>query len=176
MEFMYDERKSTKIPLSNNEVYSWLVKLDNSDDHKESTDTIGTSTVLRKYTERVELDRGIEKEGYTFDGWFDNEYKNEIIEVASKSAIDVSVYAKWTENEYSIEYKLNGGNYVEGYTAVASKKYTVANILLPVSDTEIYRQGYMFAGWYDNPEFNGNIYTYARANYAGNQTYYAKCI
>ena len=35
MEFMYDERKSTKIPLSNNEVYSWLVKLDNSDDHKE---------------------------------------------------------------------------------------------------------------------------------------------
>ncbi len=35
MEFMYDDRISTKVPLSNNEVYSWLVKLDNSDDHKK---------------------------------------------------------------------------------------------------------------------------------------------
>ena len=35
MEFMYNERISTKISLSNNEVYSWLVKLDNSDDHKK---------------------------------------------------------------------------------------------------------------------------------------------
>ena len=35
MEFMYDDRNGTKVPLSNNEVYSWLVKLDNSDDHKK---------------------------------------------------------------------------------------------------------------------------------------------
>ena len=35
MEFMYDDRIGTKVPLSNNEVYSWLVKLDNSDDHKK---------------------------------------------------------------------------------------------------------------------------------------------
>ena len=35
MEYMYNERECTNIPLSNNEVYSWLVKLDNSDDHKK---------------------------------------------------------------------------------------------------------------------------------------------
>lgn len=35
MEYMYNEREGTNIPLSNNEVYSWLVKLDSSDDHKK---------------------------------------------------------------------------------------------------------------------------------------------
>ncbi len=35
MEYMYDSRINTDIPLSDNEVYSWLVKLDSQDDHKE---------------------------------------------------------------------------------------------------------------------------------------------
>lgn len=35
MEYMYDLRINTDIPLSSNEIYSWLVRLDNGDDHKE---------------------------------------------------------------------------------------------------------------------------------------------
>ena len=35
MEYMYDERVNTDIPLSSNEIYSWLVRVNNSDDHKE---------------------------------------------------------------------------------------------------------------------------------------------
>ncbi len=38
IEYLYDTRLNTDTPLTQDEVYSWLVRLDNSDDHKDISD------------------------------------------------------------------------------------------------------------------------------------------
>ena len=38
IEYLYDTRLNTDTPLTQDEVYSWLVRLDNSDDHKDLSD------------------------------------------------------------------------------------------------------------------------------------------
>ncbi len=48
------------------------------------------------------------KEGYTFNGWFDNEVftGDEIESIASGSTGDITLYAHWEVNEHSITYVL----------------------------------------------------------------------
>ena len=38
IEYLYDVRIDTDMPLTQDEVYSWLVRIDNSDDHKSNED------------------------------------------------------------------------------------------------------------------------------------------
>ena len=45
MEEMYDSRINTDLPLSQNEIYSWLVRINSIDDHKDISELFNT----RKY-------------------------------------------------------------------------------------------------------------------------------
>ena len=74
--------------------------------------------------------------------------------------------------ESSIDYKKNGGAFVEGYTAPSNYDEPVTE--LPGAE-KITKAGYEFAGWYDNEEFNGEpINLLSTADHTGSVVLYAK--
>ena len=105
-------------------------------------------TLVTKYTvesENIVLPT-LTKQGYTFDGWYASETfdGDRLTEIANGSHGNISLYAKFALNRYSITYDTQGG-----VNAVGNKtEYTIedGNITLyaPV------RNYYDFAGWYEN--------------------------
>ena len=105
------------------------------------------------------------REGYTFRGWFDNPSFEGYVLTSIPAGWEGSLYAKWTQNapEAVISWELNGG-----YTRTTLPTYVTEAYVLP----PLVRDGYTFAGWYDNPEFTGNPITEIPAGWSG--TLYAK--
>lgn len=82
------------------------------------------------------------KDGYTFKGWYlDPEFKKSIKSSASVSG-EITVYAKWQANKYSITYALNGGKNSKD-NPVTYKTNSKTITFKPAT-----RKGYIFKGWY----------------------------
>ncbi len=82
------------------------------------------------------------KEGYTFDGWFDNSActGSALTEIgATAYTADFTLYAKWTANQYTITFDSNGGS------AVASITQGYGTSVTAPSDPS--KTGYTFKGW-----------------------------
>ncbi len=93
------------------------------------------------YDEEFTLPTPDERDGYTFDGWFDdngNKYESGIWNYAG--SFNVYLIARWTLIEYTISYDLAGGtNYSSN-----PDTYTVENSISLYAPT---REGYTFLGW-----------------------------
>ncbi|MGN0317531.1 MAG: InlB B-repeat-containing protein [Lachnospira sp.] len=92
-----------------------------------------------------------EKIGYTFDGWYTTSTFDEGSKVTSISATQtdlVKLYAKFTVDDYDIEYVLNGGT----NSASNPDKYTYGVGVASLSDAE--KTGYTFGGWYTTSTFD----------------------
>ena len=84
------------------------------------------------------------KDGYTFDGWYDEDGNK--IDTVPADAKGTKVTAKWSANEYDITYDADGGTLPDG----APQKHTYGTeTKLPTPS----KDGYTFDGWYDE---NGN--------------------
>lgn len=94
------------------------------------------------------------KKGYTFIGWFDAA-GNPVTGVQSGSTGNVKVYARYSENSYTLEYSANGGS--GSMVAPLTTLYSKYIWLLKSSLT---RTGYKFAGW--NTSQYGTGKNYAR--------------
>ncbi|NMN01588.1 Listeria-Bacteroides repeat domain [Bifidobacterium sp. DSM 109963] len=111
----------------------------------------GTAPAARsgvKYGATLDNPGGLSAEGYTFGGWYADEACTQVWDFTADTmpANDVTLYAKWTVNEYEITYDLNDGT----LPADAPKTHTYdAETELPTPT----RDGYTFDGWYDE---NGN--------------------
>jgi uncharacterized repeat protein (TIGR02543 family) len=107
--------------------------------------------------------------GYTFNGWYDNANftGTPVTSINQGTYRDVTVYAKWTLNTYTISYELNGG--VNGANPGT---YTV--ITETISLEEATRVGYTFVGWYGNEELSGEAVTSIELGSVGDVTLYAK--
>ena len=105
------------------------------------------------------------REGYTFRGWFDNANFEGYVLTSIPAGWEGSLYAKWTENAPAVEiyWVLNGG-----YTKTTLPTYVTDTYILP----PLFREGYTFAGWYDNAEFIGNYLEEIPGGWKG--TLYAK--
>ena len=108
------------------------------------------------------------KTGYTFDGWYDNANLTgeKITQIAKGSTGNITLYAKWTADTYTIAYKLNGGNNVDNPTS-----YNVETETIILSSPT--RTGYTFGGWYTDEAFT-NVKTQIAKGSTGNITLYAK--
>ena len=97
------------------------------------------------FTEDVDYDEEITlptptRPGYTFNGWFDEE-GNEYTDGAWSTTSDVTLYASWTANEYTIT--LDGNGVTPDDTTITVTYDT--EFTLP----ELERTGYTFNGWFD---------------------------
>ena len=91
------------------------------------------------------------KEGYTFAGWYTDSRFTDKITAVTKTQGDVTVYAKWTENSYTIRYEKNQGVCPKGKGMNPEKvSYTEEK---PLAGNVFERTGYVFRGW--NTQANG---------------------
>ncbi len=126
------------------------------------------------YGEGAVLPTDVEKSGYTFAGW----YENEELTGSAATAIsnteygDKTYYAKWTANTYSVKLHLNGGNLADGVSDITA--YTYGNSIELPDRSEIVRSGYMFSGWYADEGFKDGPYTEISSTDSGNKELYAR--
>ena len=91
-------------------------------------------------TESVDFPAAPEKNGYTFEGWYD-ENDNEVTGIPAGSTGDKTFWAKWTPEEYTITYNLGGGyNHAKNPAS-----YNIESVKIDLEDP--YRPGYTFEGW-----------------------------
>ncbi len=82
------------------------------------------------------------KEGYDFEGWYSNSGLNDLYTFTTIPAIDTTLYAKWSINQYSILFEENGGSTVVDITADFGSAVSA-----PTPPT---KEGHDFEGWYSN--------------------------
>jgi len=93
----------------------------------------------------------VTREGYTLEGWYTSINSGITLDekwsfLTSTVNNDITLYANWTINQYTITFDSNGGTPVESVTA---NYYEELN--LPESPS---RQGYIFQGWFSDSEFS----------------------
>ena len=89
------------------------------------------------------------KEGFVFVGWYANEsLTGEKLGNVIVPTGNMTIYAKWDAIKGSVAFESNGGTKYEKVDSNGQK------VQLPTPE----RDGYHFAGWYDNPSFSGNAY------------------
>lgn len=92
------------------------------------------------------------KAGYSFVGWYDYSFANEITSINKGSTEEVNLFAKWEAINYKITYDLDGGdNNLDNPTL-----YTVEDEIQLLTPT---KTGYAFVGWYSNEELISVIET-----------------
>ena len=126
----------------------------------------GTSASLPyRVTETYTLPTPV-KEGYVFVGWYDNpEGTGEALTVLP-AGWKGTLYAIWREADPAdVTWVLNGGNVG---TTKLPEEITDAPYTIPTPT----RTGYVFLGWYDNPNFTGEVLTVLPVGWKG--TLYAK--
>ena len=102
--------------------------------------------------------------GYTFNGWNTNSSGTGTYYASGgkyTGNANLTLYAKWTPNTYTVTYNANGGSGAPG------SQTKTHGVNLTLSSTKPTRTGYTFVNW--NTAFNGTGTTYASGGtYTGN--------
>lgn len=106
------------------------------------------------------------KENYVFDGWYQDITLNVPFDFDTPIINDVTLYAKWTANEYKVTFDANEG------TVTPSKNVTFGSVYgeLPVPT----RTGYTFDGWYTAKDSGTEIKSDTTVAITNEQILYAK--
>lgn len=107
--------------------------------------------------------------GYTFDGWYDDATGgNPVTSISKTDTGNKRLYARWTPDEYTITYNLNGGgtNHQDN-----PGKYTYGIGVASFKDAT--RSGYKFLGWFDKSSGGAKI-TEISTTATGVKTLYAR--
>ena len=119
--------------------------------------------------------KGLAREGYTFLGWALNAASEEPVYrpgdmIHYTWQQDITLYAVWSQNMYTVTFNANGGTFAEG-----------ANTAIPVPENgvigngnapEVSREGYNFGGWSTAPA-DGDVWSLSQGKVTGDRTLYA---
>ena len=104
-------------------------------------------------------ENAFKKTGYTFDGWntkadgsgsaYTN--KEKVTNLSSENGSTVTLYAQWKLTEYSITYKLSGGE--NNINNPETYNMTTETITLKKPG----RDGYTFKGWYKDKNYTKRV-------------------
>jgi len=126
-------------------------------DHNDSL----ISTELAVYGDSVTLPSGLARTGYTFDGWNtagDGSGAGfEGGESITIGASDITLYALWIANTYTVTYDGNGNN--SGSVPVDGTSYNYGDIVTVLGNTgSLGKTGYSFDGWNTASNSSGTKY------------------
>jgi uncharacterized repeat protein (TIGR02543 family) len=102
--------------------------------------------------------------GHTFDGWYSDVALTLAYTFTTMPAQNMTLYAKWSTNSYTISFEENGGSDVPNITEVYG-----TTLATPTAPT---KEGYVFVGWYSDVALT-LAYTFTTMP-AQNITLYAK--
>ncbi len=115
------------------------------------------------------------RDGYNFAGWAKSAGGSKayddgatVVNLTQTDGGTVYLYALWSTVNYSISYNLNEGTNNDANPP----SYNVESHGITLKDPTR-TGGYVFAGWYQNPDFSGNKVTQIEAGSTGNLTLYA---
>jgi len=106
-------------------------------------------------TETFALPAPNEKTGYTFEGWYTNPQflpSSKVTSVTVNSVGDLTVYARFIPNTYSITLNPQGGSKGSETISVSYGSKLPASIVIPE------KEGYSFQGFYQNTDGQGQQY------------------
>lgn len=109
------------------------------------------------------------KEGYTFAGWYKDQELQTLFNFEETEITEpTTIYAKWTQNEYTVTFNLDNGSLPEGKEA--SVKVLHGNSV--ENPGEPTKEGYTFKGWFaDESKLQSFEFT---TQIKGNTQVYAK--
>nr|WP_283945898.1 InlB B-repeat-containing protein [Paenibacillus amylolyticus] len=87
------------------------------------------------------------KAGYTFAGWYTDSGLSQSFDFDNTTVTtDITLYAKWTVNSYTVNFETNGGSVVPDQTVTYGE--------LAAAPDDPTKAGHTFAGWYTEPEWS----------------------
>ena len=135
--------------------------------------TINDEVIPTKYTFSVgaSLPANVTRNGYAFAGWYDNAgFEGQSVALIRSSDYgNKTYYANWNRKTYTIAFNNNGGDIVD--EVIPSSYMYEEEVTLP---SEVFKDGYEFLGWYDNPNFYNDPISKIENGDFGNKTFYAK--
>ncbi len=99
------------------------------------------------------------KEGYDFVGWYDNPDGTGNKYTTIPAGWKGTLYAIWTEANVDVKWVLGGGT----VAGTLPKEITGSPYTIPTP----VKEGYVFLGWYDNPNGTGTALTVLPVGYKG---------
>ena len=118
------------------------------------------------------LPTDVTRQHYTFEGWFNNEALtgDPVTDIAKDADEPKTFWAKWKPDSYTVTLDANGGTInsgnLTGYTHGVGAT-------LP---TDVTREHYTFAGWYDNATGDGTPFTEISGDATSPKIFWAKWI
>ncbi len=117
------------------------------------------------------LPENLTRDGFTFDSWRLNDDINkgpvtdEMLPELNLSTVTLSAF--WQPISYTVSFEENGGNPVDDL------EYTFEmSVVLPGAD-QMQRSGYIFVGWYTDPDFDSEVWTSIPLQSTGDRIFYA---
>lgn len=135
-----------------------------------SFDTNGGSTVdpiTQDYATSVTAPAAPSRNGYRFDGWYSDKTLETVYTFTTIPAEDITLYAKWTLINYTINYNLEGG--INNVSNPASYTIESGEVIFSAPT----KHGYEFIGWYSDGVFEQEITSISAGSY-GELTIFAK--
>lgn len=114
-------------------------------DYVLSFDTNGGTVIDNQtlsYTNPILLITTPSKVGYTFLGWYMDESLTEEFDLDTMPAQNLTIYAKWSINDYTISFDTHGGSLIDAIISTYGSPITAPSI--PI------REGYTFVGWFSD--------------------------
>jgi uncharacterized repeat protein (TIGR02543 family) len=110
------------------------------------------------------------KTGYTFDGWYKEAgFINKWNFASDTVTVDITLYAKWNVNQYTVTFNANGG------TPAPTTPITVSHGQKITEPAVMGKAGNVFNGWYKEAAFV-NRWNFTSDTVTGNITLYARWI
>lgn len=132
-------------------------------------------TYIEEYTpgKEITLPTNVKRDKYVFNGWTktngsSTKYEN----IRPTDTGNLTYYASWVGEQYSITYNLNGGSFNNANNVKFHYRYGDAFSLSSIPYTPT-KAGSAFQGWYSDPALTKRV-TSISATTSGNMTLYAK--
>ena len=112
------------------------------------------------------------KAGYTFEGWYMAEdFTGEAVtEITQGTTGNITLYAKWELESYTITYELDGGTNAPENPASYNVETETITLKAPTKD------GFAFTGWFESSDFSTTEIKEITQGSTGDKTLYARWI